>query len=123
MAKISNEEILLDIRRAIQESGGDKRIVTYRQLGRYSITTILSRFGSWDNAINAAQDETFADMLLPRTTSSTAKIRKCLGPGCTREFLSSWAGHRICPQCRENMSGQIYGLPTYSINWPQKGDL
>jgi len=35
--------------------------------------------------------------IIPEGNLDTAEIRTCLK--CRREFLSSWAGNRICPGC------------------------
>ena len=29
-----------------------------------------------------------------------AKVRLCIRPGCTTEFISEWSGHRVCNGCR-----------------------
>ena len=33
--------------------------------------------------------------------TNSVKIRRCLGVGCSRPFLSQWAGERICPDCKK----------------------
>ena len=39
-----------------------------------------------------------------------AKIRRCLM--CREQFLSEWAGHRVCNRCKQSAAWkQTYGRP------------
>ena len=38
------------------------------------------------------------DQIKPSSMDKQEKLRKCLT--CEKEFLSSWAGNRICKKCR-----------------------
>lgn len=56
---ISGDDLLTDIRRVAPERRGQQvRQRTYKELGRYGVTTIIRRFGSWNLAVKAAGLET-----------------------------------------------------------------
>lgn len=52
--KYSNEELLEEIRRLTQELGDTPSLAEFREQGEYSASTYYSRFGSWNDAIEAA---------------------------------------------------------------------
>ncbi len=62
------------------------------------------------------EDET-VDLSPPPLQSAEARERLCLK--CRRPFLSTWAGHRLCRQCRlENMG---HGNPNALAPLRRKG--
>ncbi|HNY40667.1 MAG TPA: HNH endonuclease [Bryobacteraceae bacterium] len=52
---ITDQDLLSDLRRvADEQSGKSVTQSTYRQIGKYSDSTVMHRFGSWNGALEAA---------------------------------------------------------------------
>ncbi|EMA11591.1 hypothetical protein SAMN05443574_103330 [Haloarcula vallismortis] len=60
--KISDEELLKDLRRVTDELGESPTAVQYREEGSYSPNTFQNRFGSWNKAKEQAGLETSRDV-------------------------------------------------------------
>lgn len=52
--RISDEELLDDIRRVAAEVGGRPRVEDYHDLGRHSAGAVYGHFGSWTEALEIA---------------------------------------------------------------------
>ncbi|KKL96662.1 hypothetical protein LCGC14_1842220 [marine sediment metagenome] len=39
-------------------------------------------------------------MLETLASEPNSRVRVCIRPGCTTEFVSEWSGHRVCNGCR-----------------------
>lgn len=50
-----------------------------------------------------------------KTETNSKKLRRCLASGCGRMFPSSWAGERICPDCRRGDAYQAGENPFEEI--------
>lgn len=63
---ISDDDLLSDLRRvASQQSEQQVKQRTYKDHGRYGVTTIIRRFGSWNAAVEAAGLETTVERNIP----------------------------------------------------------
>ena len=52
---ITNEDLLMDLRRvAFEHSEQLLKQRTYKEFGKYGVTTVIRRFGSWNSAVEAA---------------------------------------------------------------------
>ena len=49
--------------------------------------------------------------------SPDAKMRKCLGPDCGREFRSEWAGQRICGGCKSTLTWRGSQCEDYMVRY------
>lgn len=63
---ISDDDLLSDLRRvASEQSEQQVKQRTYKEFGRYGVTTVIRRFGSWNAAVKAAGIETTVDRNIP----------------------------------------------------------
>lgn len=63
---ITNEDLLLDLRRvAAEQSEQLLKQRTYKECGKYGVTTVIRRFGSWNNAVEAAGLEKTVERNIP----------------------------------------------------------
>jgi len=52
---ITDDNLLSDLRRvALEQSEQQVKQLTYKAYGKYGVTTIIRRFGSWNAAVEAA---------------------------------------------------------------------
>ncbi|MCF6155314.1 MAG: hypothetical protein E3K36_08685 [Candidatus Brocadia sp.] len=63
---ITDEDLLSDLRRvASEQSEQQVKQRTYRDHGKYGVTTVIRRFGSWNSAVKAAGLETTVERNVP----------------------------------------------------------
>lgn len=63
---ISNDDLLSDLRRvASEQSEQQVKQRTYKEYGKYGVTTVIRRFGSWNAAVDAAGLETTVERNIP----------------------------------------------------------
>jgi hypothetical protein len=63
---ISDDDLLSDLRRVASEQLGlELQQRTYKKLGKYGVTTIIRRFGSWNAAVKAAGAEPSVERNIP----------------------------------------------------------
>ena len=63
---ISDEDLLSDLRRVASEQTEEQvKQRTYKTHGKYGVTTIIRRFGSWNAAVQAAGLETTVERNIP----------------------------------------------------------
>jgi len=63
---ISDDDLLTDLRRvAAEQSVGTLRQRLYKDLGKYGVTTVIRRFGSWNRAIDQAGLKTTIERNVP----------------------------------------------------------
>lgn len=63
---ISDDDLLADLRRvASEQSEQQVKQRTYKEHGKYGVTTIIRRFGSWNGAVKAAGLETPIERNIP----------------------------------------------------------
>lgn len=63
---ISDDDLLSDLRRVASEhSEAQVKQRTYKDYGKYGVTTIIRRFGSWNAAVEAAGLETTVERNIP----------------------------------------------------------
>ena len=63
---ISDDDLLADLRRvASEQSEQHVKQRTYKDLGKYGVTTVIRRFGSWNEAMKAAGLETPIERNIP----------------------------------------------------------
>ncbi len=72
----------------------DARIVELRAAGatRVQVSQVLN--------VAYYAVSTRIELLETLANAPTAKVRICLRPGCTTEFVSIWSGHRVCKGCK-----------------------
>ena len=47
-----------------------------------------------------------------------AKIRQCIRPECKNEFVSQWAGHRVCGRCRKDEDSSCEPFGNFVVVMP-----
>jgi len=52
--RISNQELLDDLHRLAEQLGDTPTLKEYREHGEYGAQTLYDRFGSWNEALEAA---------------------------------------------------------------------
>lgn len=63
---ISDDDLLSDLRRvASEQSEQQVKQRTYKECGKYGVTTVIRRFGSWNAAVEAAGLETTVERNIP----------------------------------------------------------
>ena len=63
---ISDDDLLSDLRRVASEKSEQQvKQRTYGELGKYSVKTVINRFGSWNTAVKAAGLETTVERNVP----------------------------------------------------------
>lgn len=63
---ISDDDLLSDLRRvASEQSEQQVKQRTYKEYGKYGVTTVIRRFGSWNAAVDAAGLETTVERNIP----------------------------------------------------------
>lgn len=63
---ISDDDLLADLRRvASEQSEQQVKQRTYKDFGKYGVTTVIRRFGSWNGAVKAAGLETPIERNIP----------------------------------------------------------
>lgn len=63
---ITNEDLLADIRRVASEQSEQLlKQRTYKEFGKYGVTTVIRRFGSWNLAVEAAGLEKTVERNIP----------------------------------------------------------
>ncbi|HJT21236.1 MAG TPA: HNH endonuclease [Nitrospira sp.] len=62
---ISDNDLLRDLRRVSSDQAGQVKQRTYKDLGKYGVTTIIRRFGTWNNAIKEAGLATSVEKYIP----------------------------------------------------------
>ncbi|WP_447978108.1 homing endonuclease associated repeat-containing protein [Candidatus Nitrospira bockiana] len=104
LARLTDEDVLADLRRVAERVGGPLRISDYRPHGRVSPEFLIRRFGSWSNAKRLAglmkeNHSAFAeDAEFKRAQAARRKRRVCLK--CDETFFSAGPHNRICERCQ-----------------------
>lgn len=124
-------ELVEDVKRVIEITGGDTRIATYKKVGLYSSNTVVRNFeGSWSSALSAAGVD--LNQLRPlfgdeRRSAPRAKpvdpeveMRLCLG-FCGKMFLSRWKGNRVCQICSGTAAYTDPPAEMFYIDLPSRG--
>ena len=63
---IRDDDLLSDLRRVASEHSGEQlKQRSYREFGKYAVTTVIRRFGSWNAAVTAAGLETTVERNIP----------------------------------------------------------
>ena len=129
---ITREQILDDVRDVIAKHGGDRSIATYRKHGRYSPTTVYSRFIDWPAVLLAVETGIVSEEAAPggkfsrrdssRPQNTDKKLRTCLM--CDRQFMSWGPANRKCTGCRQTKT-HLDGddLEPYELHIPRDGFL
>lgn len=109
---VTTEALLADLRRVARKNGRATEL-TYKLAGRYAHTTVLRRFGRWNEALAAAglpPGRPGRPKGMPRTNNerrrdaSRSTPRRCLK--CDRRFPSTSAANRICWSCKQTATYQ-----------------